>query len=72
MLIPSLTAPLPVQWLKRLGVHDILGVVRVEEWDYSELYFRRLFALLRLLLGSQDMLQEHATPKTCRRTQIVP
>ncbi len=34
MLIPSLTAPLPVQWLKRLGVHDILGVVKVEEWDY--------------------------------------
>lgn len=34
MLIPSLAAPLPVRWLKRLGVHDILGVVKVEEWDY--------------------------------------
>lgn len=34
MLIPSLTAPLPVPWLKRLGIHDILGVVKVEEWDY--------------------------------------
>ena len=34
MLIPSLPAPLPVQWLKQLGVHDILGVVKVEEWDY--------------------------------------
>ncbi|KAF2094667.1 acyl-CoA dehydrogenase [Rhizodiscina lignyota] len=33
MLIPSLPAPLPVQWLKRLGIHDILGV-KVEEWDY--------------------------------------
>ncbi|MCJ1428881.1 hypothetical protein MMC29_006792, partial [Sticta canariensis] len=34
MLVPSLPAPLPVQWLKRLGVHDILGVVKVENWDY--------------------------------------
>ena len=34
MLIPTLPAPLPVEWLKRLGVHDILGVVKVEEWDY--------------------------------------
>ena len=34
MLIPSLPAPLPVEWLKRLGVHDILGEVKVEEWDY--------------------------------------
>ena len=33
MLIPSLPAPLPVQWLRRLGVHDILGVVKVEAWD---------------------------------------
>ena len=34
MLVPSLPAPLPVQWLKRLGIHDILGTVKVEEWDY--------------------------------------
>ncbi|KAL6155683.1 hypothetical protein ACJQWK_05164 [Exserohilum turcicum] len=34
MLIPSLPAPLPVAQLKKLGVHDILGVVKVEEWDY--------------------------------------
>ena len=34
MLIPSLPAPLPVEWLKRLGVQDILGVVKVEDWDY--------------------------------------
>ena len=34
MLIPTLPAPLPVEWLKRLGIHDILGVVKVEEWDY--------------------------------------
>ncbi len=34
MLVPNLPAPLPVEWLKKLGVHDILGVVKVEEWDY--------------------------------------
>lgn len=34
MLIPSLPAPLPIDWLKKLGVHDILGVVKVEDWDY--------------------------------------
>ena len=34
MLVPNLPAPLPVEWLKKLGIHDILGVVKVEEWDY--------------------------------------
>lgn len=34
MLIPCLPAPLPVEWLKKLGVHNILGVVDVEDWDY--------------------------------------
>lgn len=34
MLIPNLPAPLPVAWLKKVGIHDILGVVKVEEWDY--------------------------------------
>lgn len=33
MLLPNLPAPLPVDWLKRLGIHDILGV-KVEEWDH--------------------------------------
>ncbi|EAU30192.1 conserved hypothetical protein [Aspergillus terreus NIH2624] len=33
MLVPNLPAPLPVDWLKRLGINDILGV-KVEEWDY--------------------------------------
>ncbi|GAB0134471.1 hypothetical protein EsDP_00002841 [Epichloe bromicola] len=33
MLLPNLPAPLPVDWLKRLGINDILGV-KVEEWDY--------------------------------------
>jgi len=34
MLIPSLGAPLPVQQLKACGIHDILGVVKVEDWTY--------------------------------------
>jgi acyl-CoA dehydrogenase len=33
MLIPNLKSPLPVSWLKRLGINDILGVP-VEQWDY--------------------------------------
>ncbi|PYI03968.1 putative acyl-CoA dehydrogenase [Aspergillus sclerotiicarbonarius CBS 121057] len=43
MLIPNMGAPLPVDWLKRLGIHDILGV-KVEEWDYiySGIYFDEL------------------------------
>lgn len=34
MLVPSLPAPLPVEWLKKLGVHEMLGGVKVEDWDY--------------------------------------
>ncbi|KAK6072676.1 hypothetical protein SCUP234_02865 [Seiridium cupressi] len=34
MLIPALPAPLPVAWLKRLGIHDFLGVLKVEDFDY--------------------------------------
>jgi acyl-CoA dehydrogenase len=33
MLLPNMPAPLPVDWLKRLGINDILGV-KVEDWDY--------------------------------------
>ncbi len=33
MLLPNLASPLPVSWLHRLGIKDILGVP-VEEWDY--------------------------------------
>lgn len=33
MLIPNLPSPLPVQWLKKVGIHDILGTP-IEEWDY--------------------------------------
>jgi len=34
MLIPNLPAPLPVQWLHKVGIKDILGTP-VEEWDYT-------------------------------------
>lgn len=34
MLIPSLPAPLPVRQLKACGIHDILGVVKVEDFTY--------------------------------------
>jgi hypothetical protein len=34
MLVPSLPAPLPVDWLKKLGIHTLLGGVKVEEFDY--------------------------------------
>ncbi|KAK2756522.1 hypothetical protein FQN54_005415 [Arachnomyces sp. PD_36] len=32
MLLPNLPPPLPVEWLKKLGIYDILGV-KVEDWD---------------------------------------
>jgi acyl-CoA dehydrogenase len=32
MLIPTLPAPLPVKELKKAGIHDILGVVKVEDF----------------------------------------
>lgn len=34
MLIPCLPAPLPVAWLKRLGINELLGGLRVEDFDY--------------------------------------
>ncbi len=34
MLIPTLPSPLPVQMLKAAGIHDILGVVKVEDFTY--------------------------------------
>nr|POE47606.1 acyl-coa dehydrogenase apdg [Quercus suber] len=34
MLIPTLPAPLPVKELKAVGIHDILGVVKVEDFTY--------------------------------------
>lgn len=60
MLIPNLPSPLPVQWLKRLGIHDILGV-KVEEWDYlhTGIYLDEVHSLCSLLYCAQlriDML----------------
>ena len=34
MLLPSLPAPLPVEWLKRLEIHKLLDVLPIEEFDY--------------------------------------
>lgn len=34
MLIPTLPSPLPVEELKACGIHDILGVVKVEDFNY--------------------------------------
>lgn len=34
MLIPALPAPLPVEWLHRLGVHELLGGLKIEDYDY--------------------------------------
>ncbi|KAK4560528.1 hypothetical protein LTR86_005725 [Recurvomyces mirabilis] len=34
MLIPSLPAPLPAKQLKAAGIHDLLGVVKVEDFTY--------------------------------------
>lgn len=58
MLIPSLPAPLPVAWLKKLGIHDILGVVKVEEWDYLHMaiYSDEVSAANELLLRLQSEL----------------
>lgn len=58
MLIPSLPAPLPIEWLKRIGVHDILGVVKVEDWDYvhTAIYIDEVFQTKksrRLELGNK-------------------
>lgn len=34
MIIPALPAPLPVDWLKRLGITELLGGLKVEDFDY--------------------------------------
>lgn len=34
MLVPSLPAPLPVAWLHRVGVHELLGGLKPEDFDY--------------------------------------
>jgi acyl-CoA dehydrogenase len=32
-ILPSLPAPLPVEWLRKLGITHMPGQVPVEEWD---------------------------------------
>ncbi|KAG9240015.1 acyl-CoA dehydrogenase-like protein [Calycina marina] len=33
-LIPNLSAPLPVKWLHKLGIHELPGGLKVEDFDY--------------------------------------
>ncbi|KAI8157560.1 Acyl-CoA dehydrogenase [Colletotrichum sp. SAR 10_70] len=33
-LLPALPAPLPVEWLRKLGITHMPGEVPIEEWDY--------------------------------------
>lgn len=33
-LIPSLPAPLPIKWLKRLGIMEVPGGIKIEDYDY--------------------------------------
>lgn len=34
MLIPALPAPLPVEWLHKLGIYELPGGLKVEDYDY--------------------------------------
>jgi acyl-CoA dehydrogenase len=34
MLIPNLPAPLPVDILKNIGIHELPGGLKVEDFDY--------------------------------------
>ncbi|KAH8821759.1 acyl-CoA dehydrogenase-like protein [Xylogone sp. PMI_703] len=33
-LVPNLSAPLPVKWLKKAGIHELPGGLKVEDFDY--------------------------------------
>ncbi|RFU33916.1 hypothetical protein B7463_g2420, partial [Scytalidium lignicola] len=33
-LVPNLSAPLPVEWLKKAGIHELPGGLKVEDFDY--------------------------------------
>ena len=64
MLLPTLPAPLPVEWCKKLGINDILGAVKVEEWDYIHTMIyadevcttnQSLSIVLRGLYGANDL-----------------
>lgn len=45
MLVPALPAPLPVKWLRKLGMGEMLGGVGAEEWDYvhTGIYISEVF-----------------------------
>lgn len=34
MLIPNLSAPLPIETLKSIGIHELPGGLKVEDYDY--------------------------------------
>jgi len=53
MLIPALPAPLPVAWLRRLGVTEMLGGIKVEDWDYTHtaIYIAEVGSSRPLCLG---------------------
>jgi acyl-CoA dehydrogenase len=36
-LVPNLYAPLPVEWLKACGIHELPGGLKVEDYDYLHL-----------------------------------
>ncbi len=56
-----------------MSIYLPLGVGLFQAQNQQLLIVRTFFALLRLLLGSQDMLREqHATHKSGRRSQSVP
>lgn len=61
MLIPNLPAPLPVKWLKRLGIDELRGGLKVEDFDYMHvaIYIQEV-GLLRLS-GRQRALIRHST-----------
>ncbi|KAJ4390115.1 hypothetical protein N0V93_007588 [Gnomoniopsis smithogilvyi] len=50
MLIPALPAPLPVEWLHRLGIHELLGGLKVGDYDY-----------LHALIFSEEMARSGLT-----------
>ena len=33
-MIPNLSAPLPIKWLRKLGIHELPGGLKVEDFDY--------------------------------------
>jgi acyl-CoA dehydrogenase len=72
MLIPSLPAPLPVEWLKRLGINEIMGL-KVEDFDYTHM------SIYSDEVCNMNLLYTPVRAHTCidgsiwaRRTQWLP